>query len=170
MTTTSRDTPLANDLTKRPRVILTAWGLSIVGLIALMSLPDFDPGGSRGSWFGTMLVTLWGGALVVWALGLVRRHARMIGFKVAILLLAGLALVFGGLPWPTTIWTIAIALAGSAASMLIEAWRFMGRPNTDAPAYRGPICRLVLCTGGMMMLAHSSRMLFGLAAVSLKLH
>jgi hypothetical protein len=49
-------------------VLLT---LGLCGLIALMSMPVFDPGTFRGGWFGTVIMCLWGWALFVWAIGVI---------------------------------------------------------------------------------------------------
>jgi len=167
-TTSSKSTPLSlRGL--QAHGILMSWSLIVVGLILLMSLPDFDPGGFRGSWFGTVLVGLWGSALLVWALGMVRRNAARMGLRSLIAIAAALALTFGACPWVPIPYSVLIALAASSVWMLVEAWRYLGRPNADAQAYRGPLYRLLLCGGGMMMLAYSSRVLALLAARLLKL-
>jgi len=73
MTTTSSESTPLSQRRWQPHEILMSWSLIVIGLILLMSLPDFDPGGFRGSWFGTVLMGLWGSALLVWALGIARR-------------------------------------------------------------------------------------------------
>jgi hypothetical protein len=148
----------------RSRWIIVCGLLVVCGLAFLMSLPAFDPGSARGSWFGTIVMGLWGLGLLIVALGLVRRNAARIGFKTLIAGAAALALIFGALPGlPMRHSTL---LAGAAVSvwMLYEAWRYLGLSEADSPPYRGSLCRLALCAGGSLGLAHFGRVLIYIAA------
>jgi len=93
------------------------------------------------------------------------------GFRslIAIAAALSLSLTFGACPWVPLFCSHAIALAALSAWMLVEAWRYLGRSQADAPAYRGAFCPLLLCGGGLMMLAYSSRLLALVAADLLKL-
>ena len=129
------------------RLILLASVLC--GLVALMSIPAFNPGHFRGSWFGMTIMGLWGWALFVWVIGLLRRQKSRLPARTYFFATVALALMFGACPWLPVPFSIRLGFAVISVVMIHEAWHGDGQPM----AFRGRLSRTVLGSAGLLGLA-----------------
>ena len=129
--------------------------LALAVVIALMQIPWLNPASIQGSRFAALLMDiLWCAGLVIWLLGVVRRHRSQFGIRTLAVVVAVAALFFGacralGPPVP-----MLIAAAGASAAMLLASRA--GAGGAVSP-FRNPACRAVMTAGGLLMLAHVCR-------------
>src|SRR5262245_11866148 len=69
--------------------------LALGGLMALMQVPGLDPTGVAGRAFGQLIVVSWCLGLLVWLLGIVRRHQSRFSLRTLILLIGASAIYLG---------------------------------------------------------------------------
>jgi hypothetical protein len=142
----------------------------IAGLTALMcGVPPLDPGRFEGRYFGTFLTFAWCLGLMVWALGVVRRHGSRFTVRTLVVLTAMVA-VFLGLCriLPPTV-PVMLGAAGLSAMMLYEAHRPGADASMGAEPFRGLVGRAIMLGGGLLFLAHFARILGLTALVALGL-
>jgi hypothetical protein len=126
---------------------------ALCGLVALISIPAFDPGHFRGAWFGMVNMGLWSWALFAWAIGLFRKNGSRLRATTALLLIAALALMFGACPWLHAQLSMRLGFAVISAAMVHEAWHDWGQPDRPSTTPRGRFSRIVLSSAGLLGLA-----------------
>ncbi len=129
-------------------------------LIAFMSIPVFDPGSADGSVFGMIGMALWGGGLLVWALGLAKQAGPSLRIRTVLLASALLAVTFGALPWLPPPYSIQVGMTAISAVMAFEGMRPQGDDARPAMPWRGGKCRLLLSLAGLFGLAMITHHLF----------
>jgi hypothetical protein len=138
--------------------------LAISGLVVLMQLPGFDPTSFDGRVYGAFMTCAWCAGLLVWTLGIARRHGSRFTLRTLVILTAAIAVFLGlsraiGPAFPTL-----FTAAGLSVAMLCEARQFERNAEAGARPYRGPVSRTVMVMGSLLFLAHFCRLL-GVAAL-----
>ena len=125
----------------------------LCGLIALMLIPVFNPGHFRGAWFGMVIMGLWSWALVVWAIGAIRKNGSRLRARTFFLATIALALMFGACPWLPVPYSVQLGFAAISAAMIREAWHQVDQPHRPHIEFRGKLSRIVLSSAGLLGLA-----------------
>ena len=126
----------------------------ILGIfVALMSIPGFDPGSVDGSFFGMIVMAVWGGGLVIWALGLAGPLGRGIRVRSALLAIGVLAVTFGAIPWLPLPYSLQVGMGVVSGVMAYEGQRPRGDDGRPAIPWRGGKSRLLLSVAGLLGLA-----------------
>jgi len=135
---------------------LTLMTSVLCGLVALMSIPEFNPGHFRGSSFGTGIIGLWALALFVWAIGAVRRNDSRLRPRTLFLAIIAPAVMVSACPWlpvPYSMYSLQFVFAAISAAMVREAWHDDGQRDRLHTAFRGRVSRIVLGSAGLLGLA-----------------
>jgi hypothetical protein len=145
--------------TNPTRLLLLRFGkflliILILGvLVALMSIPEFDPGSVKGGVFGMIVMALWGGGLLIWALGLAKQSGARLRIRTVLLAFGVLAVTFGAFPWLPLPYSIQVGMGAISAVMAYEGQRHQGDDGRPTMAWRGGKSRLLLSLAGLFGLA-----------------
>src|SRR5262249_10328875 len=131
---------------RTPGLYLLALGV----LMALMQVPGLDPTGVEGRAFGQVIMVSCFLGLLVWLLGIVRRHHSQFSLRTLILFIGASAVYLGFCQVvPPHIPTL-FGLAGISVLMLRDAERSRGDAGAAAFPYRIPLCRLIMVMGALL--------------------
>jgi hypothetical protein len=145
---------------RNPWLLLGADVAAIAMIIAVMStVPWLDPGSFQGRGFAVGMVLVWCLGLGLLILGAMRRHGSRFRWRTPVILAAAGAAYFGAcqivLPFIPT-----IIVGGSIAGMMVYAAQHVSaEQSAKPPAFRGPVSRTIMAIGGLLFLAHASRVI-----------
>jgi hypothetical protein len=150
---------------RRPWQALGIYLITLSGLVGLMhGVPWLDPARYEGRLFGTLMTFGWCLSLLVWALGVVRRYGSRFTLRTLVILTAVVAVYLGLCRTVSPFIPTTVGAAGLSVMMLYEAQRCRADAGTGPEPYRGWVSRAIMALGGLLFLAHFSR-LWGLAAL-----
>jgi hypothetical protein len=116
-----------------------------------------DPGSVPGRYFALAMILVWALGLVALILGVTRRHkSRFEPRRPIILGTAGVA-YFGVCQFVSPVIPTMIVAGSLAGMMLYAAQHFNHDRTAKSPAFRGPLSRIIMATGGLLVLAHAVR-------------
>lgn len=152
-------------MTTRPRpwLVLSGYLFAIAVLVGLMeSDPWLDPTSSQGGAMGTAMIVAWCLGLGVLTLGAIRHHRSRFRVRTLCLLTVAVAVYLGLWRAIHPVFPTMLVAAGLSVAMLLEAQRGGGpRP------LRGQLCRGLMMIGGLLFLAHVSRVIMFLGLLRL---
>ena len=133
--------------------------ITLSGLVALMQgVPWLDPTRYEGRLCGTAITFGWCLSVLVWALGVVRRYRSRFTLRTLVILTAVVAVYLGLCQTVSPFIPTTVGAAGLSLMMIYEAQRSRADAGTVAEPFRGWFNRALMALGGLLFLAHFSRL------------
>jgi hypothetical protein len=145
----------------RPRswLVLKVYLISVAALIALMQIPGLDPTGFHGRALAVTMTVTWCAGLLVLTLGVVRRHRSRFTLRTLAVLTAVIAVFLGLCQAVHPVIPTGLLACALSVVMLYEAHRAGADDRAGCLPFRGRVSRAIMAVGGLILLAHFSRVL-----------